>query len=183
LLARQTFGAARPLRAAAFLIAGVAAATLAGSWRAATQPLAVGFGATLLPSALLLLATARNAPEIVGLLAYAGYPARFVAASVCALPAANLAASSIALLLVRPEGWAGMIAALLLLHLLAALVATARAWLSPGRPARRVNLQVQLELIALFVVAGLLAPLVPAIVAWRLWLLHRHYSRLRWIQT
>ena len=102
---------------------------------------------------------------------------------VCALPAANFAAVSVALLIVRPEGWAGMLAALAVFHLLAALVATGRAWLSPGRSARRVDLQVQLEMLALLFLACLFAPLAPLAVAWRLWLLHRHYSNLLWVQA
>jgi hypothetical protein len=183
LLAGQAFDAERPVRAAAFLLACAAVATLAGSWLALLQPLAVRFAAALAPSVLLLAATARNAPEIVSLLAFSGYRARHVALSVCALPAANLAGVSAALLLVRPEGWRDMLADLALLHLLAALVATARAWLSPGRPARRVDLQVQLEVLALPLLASLFAPLVPFVAAWRLWLLHRHYSNLLWIQA
>jgi hypothetical protein len=106
-----------------------------------------------------------------------------VATFVCALPAANFAAVSVALLVVRPGGWAAMLASLLLLHLLAALIATARAWLSPGRPARRVDLQVQLEMLALLLIAALFAPLAPLAAAWRLWLLRRHYSRLLWIHS
>lgn len=182
LLARQLWGTERPIGAAAFLIASAALATLAGSWFALAKPLAVRFAAALAPSAVLLAGTARNAPEIVSLLAFTGYRARQVALSVCALPAANLAGVSVALLVVRPEGWTGMLAALAVLHLLAALIATARAWLSPGRGARRVDLQVQLEMLALLLLAGLFAPLAPLAAAWRLWLLHRHYSRLLWLQ-
>jgi hypothetical protein len=183
LLARQIFGAERPVQAAAFLVASSTLATLAGCWLAAAQPLTARFAAGLVPSVLLLAATARNAPEIAGLLAFAGYPARSIVFSVCALPAANLAGVSIALLLVRPEGWTGMVAALLVLHLLAALIATARAWLSPGRAARSVDLQVQLEMLALLFLASLFAPLAPMAAAWRLWLLRHHYSRFLWIQT
>jgi hypothetical protein len=183
LLARQTFGAESPVRAAAFLVAGAALATLAGCSLAADQTFVARLAAALLPSVLLLVAAARNAPEIVGLLAFVGYPARSIAVSVCALPAANFAGGSIALLLIRPEGWAGMVAALLVLHLFAALIATARAWLSPGRTARSVDLQVQLEVLGLLLIASLFAPLALVAAAWRLWLLRRHYSRLLWIQT
>jgi hypothetical protein len=183
LLARQTFEAQSPLAAAAFLVAAAALATFAIGWFAAPQPPLVRLAAALLPSMFLLAATARNSPEIVGLLAFAGYPARTVAAYVCALPAANLAAVSAALLLLRPVGWPGMLEALVVLHLFAALVATVRALLSPGRPARRVDLQVQLEVVALGLIAGVLAPLALLAVAWRLWLLHRHYSNLLWVQT
>lgn len=182
LLGRQAFDAERPVRAAALLTAFAALATLAGSWFALTQPFAVRAAAALGPSVLLLAGTARNAPEIVSLLAFAGYGARHVALSVCALPAVSFAAVSAALLIARPEDWTGLLGAVAVLHLLAALVATARAWLSPGRPARRVNLQVQLEMLALLLVASLFAPLAPFLVAWRLWLLHRHYSKLLWIQ-
>lgn len=182
LLAVQTFGGDRPVRSASLLIAGAALSTLAGCLVAAHQPAAARFAAALAPSVLLLVATARNAPDIVGLLAFAGYRAASVARFVCAIPAANLAAASIALLLVRPEGWPAMLESLLLLHLLAALVATARAWLSPGRPARRVDVQVQLEILALLIVGTLFAPLVPPVAAWRLRLIHRHYSRSLWVQ-
>jgi hypothetical protein len=183
LLAPLTFGAEQPFRAAVYLVAGTALATLGGCWLAAGQPPGVQFAAALAPSVLLLVATARNAPEIVGLLAFAGYRARSVALFVCALPAANFAAVALALLLARPQSWTGMLASLLVLHLVAALIATARAWLSPGRQGRSVDLQVQLEMLALVLIANLFAPLVPIAVAWRLWLLRRHYSRLLWIHA
>jgi hypothetical protein len=183
LLAHQTFDSKRPGYAAASLATGAALATFTLSWFAESQPPGVRLAAALLPSVLLLMATARNAPETVGLLAFAGYPARTVAAVVCALPAANLAAVSAALLLLRPAGWVETLGALLLLHLFAALVATVRAWLSPGRAARRVDLQVQLEVLGLGIVAGLLPPLALPAVVWRLWRLHRHYSSLLWVQT
>lgn len=183
LLARQVAGSVRPVRVAAFLVAGAAVATLVACSFAAPQPAAVRFAAALGPSILLLVATARNAPDVVGLLAFAGYPARRVAAFVCALPAANLAGVSVALLLVRSEGWPGLLSLLLLLHLLAALIATARAWLSPGRTGRSVDLQVQIEMLALLFVASLFAPIAPVAAASRLWLLHRHYSRRLWIQS
>jgi hypothetical protein len=183
LLARQTAGAMQPVRTAAVLVAGAAVATLVGCSLAASQPITVRFAASLAPSVLLLAASARNGSDTIGLLAFSGCPARKVAMFVCALPAANLLAVSVALLLARPEGWAGMLPWLLLLHLLAALIATARAWLSPGRAARSVDLQVQLEMLALLVVATLFAPLVPVAAAWRLWLLHRHYSRRLWIHN
>lgn len=182
-LARQTFDAVRPFRIAALLVAAAALATLGLTWLAAPQSPAVRFAAALVPSSALLVATGRNAPQVVGLLAFAGYRARAVAAFVCALPAASLAGASTALLLVRPEGWVGMLGALLLLHLFAALVATARAWLSPGRSARQVDSRVQLELLGLLVIAGVFAPLALLVVPWRLWLLHRHFSKLLWIQT
>jgi hypothetical protein len=182
LLARQTFGAQRPLRMAVFLVAAATAALCAGVWAAGTQPLPPRFAAALLPSVLLLALTARNVPELVGLLAFAGYPARSVAAMVCAVPIANLAAASTALLLFRPGGWTGMLGALLLLHLFAATVATARAWLSPGRSARQVDLRLQLELLAFLLIAILFAPLAISGLLWRLRLLHRDYSRLLWIQ-
>lgn len=181
LLAHQMFGAERPVRNAAWLVAAAASATCAIASLAAFQTPAPRLAAALLPSLLLLVGTARNAPATVGLLAFAGYPARTVAASVCALPVASLGAVSAALFMVRPTAWMEMLAALLLLHLFAALIATARAWLSPGRAARRVDFQVQLELVGLGVVAGLLPPLALPALAWRLWLLHRHYSRLLWI--
>lgn len=183
LLARQACDAQRPTRAAAFLVVCATVATLAGSWFALPQPLAVRLAAALVPSLLLVIPTARNAPEIVSLLAFAGYRARYIALSVCALPAANFVGVSVALLVVRPEGWPGMLAGLALLHLLAALVATARAWLSPGRAARRIDLQVQLEMVALLLLGALFPPVVPPAVAWRLWLLRRHYSNLLWIQV
>jgi hypothetical protein len=182
MLARQTFDAERPVRIAAFAVAGAALATLWLSWVAAPQPLAVRFAAALLPSIVLLVTTGRNAPEVVGLLAFAGYRPRSVAAFVCVLPAASLAGASMALLLIRPEGWPGMLALLLLLHLFAALVATARAWLSPGRSARQVDSRVQFEILGLLLIAGVFAPLALLVVPWRLWLLHRHYSNLLWIQ-
>lgn len=183
LLARQTFGARRPVRIAALLAVGTALATLAVCWFAAAEPFAARLAAALLPSALSLVATGRNAPEIVSLLAFAGHPARLVALSVCALPAVNLAAVSMMLFLATPEGWAEMLGGLLLLHLLAALIATERAWLSPGRSARGVDFQVQLEMLGLLIIALLFAPLAFVAAAWRLWLMHRHYSALLWIQT
>lgn len=182
LLAHQAFDASRPVRAAAFLISCAVVATTAGSLFASSEPLSVRFVAALAPSVLLLAATARNAPEIVGLLAFAGYRARYVALSVCALPAANFVGASVTLFGVMPAGWASMLIGLAVLHLLAALIATSRAWLSPGRAAKRVDLQVQLELVALLVVAALLTPLASLAAAWRLWLLHRHYSHLLWKQ-
>jgi hypothetical protein len=183
MLARQVFGCRRPVRVAALLVAAAALATVGLSALAAPQPAAVRFAAALLPSTALLIATARNAPEIIGLLAFAGYKPRAVAAFVCALPAANLAGASAALLLVRPEGSPGMLAALLVLHLFAALVATARAWLSPGRSARQVDSRVQLELLGALFIAAIFAPLALLVVPWRLWLLHKHYSNRLWIQA
>ena len=75
-----------------------------------------------------------------------------------------------------------VLALLAAIHLVFIPIGIARAWLYPGRAARGVDLQLQLEIMGLAITAFLLPPLALAALAWRLALFRRHCARLRWMQ-
>ena len=179
LLRRQTGSLDRPRRAAALIVAANFLLTAAGSWLARDGADALRMGAALLPSLLVLAASARTDMALVGFLPSAGYRPLFIAGAVSALPAMSFVAAAAAVLMAGTHAGLSLIA-LALLHCLFLVVGIARAWLAPGRDPRSVDLQVQIELGALIVVAILLPPLAPAALAWRLWQHYRHNLELRW---
>lgn len=179
-LRRQTFG---PGRAAAQVAAALAAGfwlTLAAALWGQARSQAVQTLVVLLPSFLLLLRAARLDAQLLAFLPQAGFGPGFIAFAVAALPLASLPVSAIAALI----GGAGMAALALLafLHLFFILIGIARAWLYPGREARGAELQLQLELTGLAIVAFLMPPIALLALVWRLDLLRRHCRRLRWMQ-
>jgi len=177
----QTLSGGRPSLAAGATILAAFLLTLAGCWFARDADDIARFAAALLPAVLPLIAATRLDSGLLGFLPFAGYRPSFVAFAVSALPVASLAGIAAAILLARPEGWPVMLGVLLLLGLLFALIAVARAWLYPGRSARAVHLQLQIELAGLIVIAFLLPPAAPVALGVRLWLLHRRYSSLLWM--
>ena len=179
LLRVQVRGAARPVRAAILLVLCNALLTFAACMVADGQMLR--FAAAALPSLLLLAATARNDSQLVGFLAFRGHSAGFVALAVSAIPAASLVAAIVAVFICGSPGSLSMLGFLLLLHLGAALIAVARAWLSPGRDGRRVDLQVQIEAAALAVAAFVFPPLAAALLLGRMWTLRRGYASSMWL--
>lgn len=175
LLRVQALDSARPGRALVFLFAANFLLTFAGSFLTRGAVPHAHLAATALPSLLMLAATARNDARLTGFLAFAGYSAGFVALAVSAVPAASFAAASAAALAGGAAAPVFTIVALALLHLGAALIAVARAWLSPGRDGRKVDFQVQVEAVGLLVLGLMLPPLaIPAIAA-RLWMLRTGY--------
>lgn len=182
ILRRQTLDSARPGRAAAALVAATFALTFLAAWLSRGQPDALRFAAILSPPLLALLLTSRADAELIGFLPFAGYRPGFVAVAVSALPAACLAASALAVVAVRPHHAVAILIILLLLHLAFILTGIARAWLYAGRSGRSVDLQVQMEFAGLVLIAALLPPLALAALAWRLWMLRRHYASLLWTQ-
>lgn len=177
LLRVQALNSARPWRVLIILLAASALLTFAGSSLSRGGAPALHLAATALPSLLLLAATARNEARLTGFLAFAGYGAGFVALAVSVVPAASFAAASAAALAAGAADPAMSVAALGLLHLGAALIAVARAWLSPGRDGRRVDFQVQVEVAGLLVLGLILPPLAPPALALRLWMLRAGYRR------
>jgi hypothetical protein len=182
LLRVQVLNSARPWRALVLLVAASALATFAGV--ALTRDSAPGahLAASVMPSLLLLAATARNDARLVGFLAFAGYGAGFVALAVCGLPAASLAAASAAALAAGPAAPLPLLLALGLLHLGAALIAVCRSWLSPGRDGRSVDFQVQVESAGLILLGFMLPPLALAALFARLWRLRAGYRDSIWLQ-
>jgi hypothetical protein len=181
-LRRQTMSRAHAQKRGALLVAGNFMLTLAAGWWGAGQPDALRVAVMLLPSLAILLLGSRLDPAMLGFLPYAGYRPAFIAAAVSALPAASLAAAIPAVLLTGPAASAGVLLILALGHLGFILVATARAWLYPGRQPRSVDLQLQLEGAGLLAIAFLLPPLAIAAAGWRLWRFRQHCRALRWAQ-
>lgn len=179
-LRRQTLGRGNPFATAALFLAASFALTLAGGLWGRGQPDALGFALLLLPSLAILLLASRLDAAMLGFLPYAGYPPAFIAFAVSALPAASLVVAASAILLLGAG--LGALLILALLHLGFVLIAVARAWLYPGRTARAVEFQLQLEFMGLLATAFLLPPLAVAAAAWRLWHFHRHCRALRWAQ-
>jgi hypothetical protein len=181
LLRTQLHGAARRRRALLLVLAGHASLTFAGAFLTRGAAQAAHFAAAVVPSLLLLSATARNDAKLAGFLAFAGYRSGFVALAVCILPAAGLAAASAAVLASgSPEaGW--IVAVLALLHLGAALIAVARVWLSPGRDGRKVDFQVQAEAAGLIAAGLMLPPLALLALIARLWMLRTGYRAAMWL--
>jgi hypothetical protein len=176
----QVLNAARPGLASLLLVAANALLTFAGVSFARASSQAVEVAASILPSLVLVAATARNDARLGGFLAFAGHSPGFAALAVAALPAASFAAASAAA--VAGGAAAPAIVTLLFLHLAAALVAIARIWLSPGRDGRRVDLQVQLEAAGLVVVGLIMPPLGLVALAFRLWRLRAAYRASLWLQ-
>lgn len=130
----------------------------------------------------LLLLTTRLDPELLGFLPYLGYRPAFTAAAVAALPTACFAAAAAAIAIAAPPR-ARVLLLLFVAHLAVAIVSIFRAWLYPGRGARSVELQVQVELAGLLLIGSLLPPLAVAALAWRAATLWRHYRSRRWIHS
>jgi hypothetical protein len=182
LLRVQALKLARPGRALAILLTADALLTFAGSSLAAGAAPGAKVAAAALPSLLLLVATARNDARLGGFLAFAGYSAGFVALAVCGLPAASFAAASLAVLASGTSAAAPAIATLALTHLVAATIATARAWLSPGKDNRKVDFQLQVEGAGLLLVGLMLPPLGLLALAARLWMLRLSWRDSIWRQ-
>jgi hypothetical protein len=183
ILQRQTLDSRRPERTALLIVLTIFALTAAAAWFGHDQPGAGRIAAILLPSLLGLALASRIDSGLLGFLPFAGYPPSFVACAVAALPAANLAASVVAVLLVRPPDLPAILAVLLFLHAAIILAAIARAWLYPGRNGRSVDLQVQAEFAGLLVIAVVLPPLALFALVWRLAILQRHCRSLLWVQS
>lgn len=179
LLRVQVRGTGRPVRAAVLLVLCNALLTFAACKLADGQMLRLVAAAP--PSLLLLAVTARNDSQLVGFLSFRGHSAGFVALAVLAIPAASLVAAAGAVLLGAAADLLSMLGLLLLLHLGAALIAVTRAWLSPGRDGRRVDLQVQIEAAAVLVAAFVFAPLAAVLVVGRMWTLRRGYASSLWL--
>jgi hypothetical protein len=180
ILRRQSVGRGPAFARAGLMLAASFALTLAAGWWGEGRPEALRFALLLAPSLLLLLLAARLDAGLLAFLPAAGFGPGFGAFAVSALPAASLLVSSLAAVL----GGAGLaaLAVLALLHLGFILLGIARAWLYPGRPARSVEFQLQLEVAGLAVAALLLPPLALAALLWRLWHFHRRCRALRWMQ-
>jgi hypothetical protein len=178
----QAMKASRPGRALALLIAGNGLLTFAGAFLSREAPAGAHFAASLLPSLLLLAATARNDARLAGFLAFAGFGAGYVALAVSVLPAASFAAASAAVLASAPAAPATLLVTLALLHLGGALLAVARLWLSPGRDDRKVDLQVQLEAVGLVGLGAILPPLGLVAFLARLWSLRSGWRASIWLQ-
>jgi hypothetical protein len=175
----QLRGARRPARAATLLLLANALLSFA-AWRLVDGQ-TLRFAAAALPSLLLLAATARNDAQLVGFLSFRGKSAASVAIAVSALPAASLAAAAAALIVGGGADRLAMLALLLLVHLGFALIAVARAWLSPGRDGRRVDLQVKIEAAALAAAAFAFLPLAAVLLLARMWTLRRSYASSMWL--
>ena len=183
ILQRQTLDSRCPQRSALLIVLTISAFTAAAAWFGRDQSGAVRFAGILLPSLIGLALASRIDSGLLGFLPFAGYPPLFVACAVAALPAANLAASVIALLLVRPTDLPALLAVLGFLHAAIILAVIARAWLYPGRSGRSVDLQVQAEFAGLLVIAVVLPPLALFALVWRLAILQRHCRSLLWVQS
>jgi hypothetical protein len=180
ILRRQSFGRGTAVARAGLMLGASFALTLAAGWWGEGRPEALRFALLLSPSLLLLLLAARLDAGLLAFLPAAGFRPGFSAFAVSALPAASLLVTSLAVMLTG----AGLVAlaVLALLHLGFILLGIARAWLYPGRSARSVDLQLQLEGAGLAVTAFLLPPLAVAALLWRLWHFYRHCRDLRWMQ-
>jgi hypothetical protein len=180
ILRRQSFGRGRAYARAGLMLAASFALTLAAGWWGEGRPEALRFTLLLSPSLVLLLLAARLHAGLLAFLPAAGFRPGFSAFAVSALPAASFLLAGLAAM-VTGAGLAAL-AVLALLHIGFILVGIARAWLYPGRSARSVDFQLQLEGAGLAVIAFLLPPLAVAALLWRLWHFHRHCRDLRWIQ-
>jgi hypothetical protein len=180
ILRRQSFGGGSAFARAGLMLAASFALTLAAGRWGEGRPEALRFALLLAPSFLLLLRTARLDAGLLAFLPAAGFGPGFSAAAVSALPAASLVATGLAAMLAG-AGLAAL-AVLASLHLGFILLGIARAWLYPGRSARSVDFQLQLEVAGLAVTAFLLPPLAVAALLWRLWHFRRRCRDLRWMQ-
>ena len=171
----------RAFARAGLMLAASFALTLAAGWWGEGRPEALRFALLLLPSFLLLLLAARLDAGLLAFLPAAGFGPGFSAFAVSALPATSLVAAGLAVMLTG----AGLAALTVLacLHLGFILLGIARAWLYPGRSARSVDFQLQLEIAGLAITAFLLPPLAVAALLWRLRHFHRRCRALRWMQV
>ncbi len=182
LLRVQALNGSRPVPVLLLLLVADALLTLAGAFLTLGATPGAHLAASVLPSLLLLGATGRNDARLVGFLAYCGRPAGFVALAVSGPSAASFAAASAAILASGTAAAGPAIAILAFLHLGAALFAIARAWLSPGRDARKVNLQVLVEAAGLLLIASIQPVLGLVALALRLWRLRGLYRASVWLQ-
>jgi hypothetical protein len=182
ILRRQTLDSAYPLRAAGVIVAATLVLTAVGGSLARGAADAVEIGAVVLPSLLSLLLASRLDSVLIGFLPYAGYRPLSVALAVSALPAACFAAALAAVLVVGPPHASVASGVLALLYLGFMAIGIARAWLYPGRPGRSVDLQVQIELAGLVLIAVLMPPFAIVALGWRMWILHRRYLDRLWVQ-
>jgi len=178
-LRRQSIGPGRAFVRAGLMLATSFALTLAACWWGEGQPEALRLAVLILPSFILLLLAARLDADLLAYLPAAGFLPGFSAFVVSALPAASLLVAGLAVLFTG-AGLA-VLTMLLLLHLGFILIGIARAWLYPGRSARAVELQVQLEVAGLATISLLSPPLAVAALLWRLWHFHRQCRDLRWM--
>jgi hypothetical protein len=179
LLARQTSGARRPLIRAGLLLLASLILTLGAGWYARSLAEPARFVLPLLPSLVVLLLAARLDAGLLGFLPSVGHRPAFIALAVSALPLASLAVATAALLLIG-AGPAPLVV-MALAHLAFILVGISRAWLYPGRAARSVDLQLQLEFCGLAAAAILLPPLAVAAALWRLRHFHNHCRAKCWM--
>jgi hypothetical protein len=180
-LARQTSGARRPFVRAGLLLLASLMLTLGAGWCARSLAEPARFALPLLPALAVLLLAGRLDSGLLAFLPSAGFRPAFIALAVSALPLASLASTTIALLLVAADPAALIVMALA--HLAFILVAISRAWLYPGRTARSVDLQLQLEFCGLAVAAILLPPLAVIAALWRLRHFHNHCRAKRWMSA
>jgi hypothetical protein len=180
ILRRQSVGRGPAFARAGLMLAASFALTLAAGRWGEGRPEALRFALLLLPSFLLLLLAARLDAGLLAFLPAAGFGPGFSAFAVSALPAASFLVAGPAAMLAG----AGLeaLAVLALLHLGFILLGTTRAWLYPGRTARSVDLQLQVEVAGLAVTALLLPPLAVAALLWRVWHFHRRCRDLLWMQ-
>lgn len=177
-LRRQTGSFRRPMGTVIALLVANFACTALASWLAHGEAEAVRTASALAPSLAVLLLASRIDAGLIGFLPFAGYRPLFVAAIVSALPAASFLAAAAALVVAGGSAIAFLV--LGLLHLSFVLFGVLRAWLYPGREARSVDLQVQIEIAGLLLVGLLLPPVALAALFWRLWWLYRHGRALAW---
>ena len=181
-LRRQTLDSARPDLMALLIVAATFTLTAASLWLGRAHGDVIRLAVPMLPAFLALLVTCRFDAALIGFLPYAGRGALSVGLAVSALPATCLLAAAAAILVMQPEGMLSLIAILVLMHLVFLLTGLARAWLYPGRSGRAVDLQVQIELAGLALIAMMLPPVAIAALGFRLWWLERRHRRFLWIQ-
>lgn len=179
-LRRQGFGPGNALIGAGLLLGASFALTLAAGWWGEGRPEALRFALLLAPSLVLLLFAARLDPGLLAFLPAAGFRPGFIALAVAALPLASLLTAGAAMLATGASP--GVLVALALGHLGFVLVAVARAWLYPGRAARSVEFQVQIEAAGIALAAFLLPPLALAALLRRFARFHRHCRDQHWRQ-
>jgi hypothetical protein len=178
-LAKQTLGIRHPLLRAGLLLLASLILSLTAGWsgRGLTEP--VRFALPLLPSLVVLLLSARLDAGLLAFLPSIGHRPAFIALAVSALPLGSLVAATGALLLIGSGP--GPFIVMVLAHLAFILLGISRAWLYPGRAARSVDLQLQLEFCGLVAAAIMLPPLAVAAALWRLRHFHNHCRAKRWM--
>jgi hypothetical protein len=180
-LARQTLGTRHPLIRAGLLLLASSILSVAAGWYGRNLGEAARFTLPLLPFLVILLLSTRLDPRLLTFLPSLGHKPGFIALSVSVLPLGSLVAATGALLLTGAGQNPLLVMALA--HLAFVLVGISRAWLYPGRAARSVDLQLQLEFCGLIAVAILLPPLAIAAAGWRLWQFQGHCRAKRWMSA